>query len=106
MGIYRLRFWFEHGGFCIWGMNDKAKEKYGYPIKNDSLPISDGLVQELNSLEKEYATYLDWDYPPNPPLWSDEHKADFKDRATIVYEKLKDELGSEFQVDNEINRCV
>ena len=106
MGIYRLRFWFEHGGFCIWGMNYEAKEKYGYAINNDRLPISSGLVHELNSLENEYGTYLDWDCPSNPSLWSNEHKADFINRATIIYEKLKDELGAEFLIDNELEVCV
>ena len=50
---YELTFWFEHGGTCIWGKNDSAKEKYGYAIVNERLPISKELIDELNNLEKE-----------------------------------------------------
>lgn len=106
MSKYQLRFWFEHGGTCIWGMNDKAKQEYGYSIKNNVLPISKDLVKNLNLLEKEYATHLDWDYPPNPSPWTEEHKVDFLNRATLVYKKLRDELGSDFEIVNEVNLCI
>jgi len=103
---YQLSFWFEHGGFCIWSKNNNAKEKYGYAIKNDALPISEELACEINVLKEEYATYLDWDEPQNPSPWTVEHKADFYSRATAVYEELKNELGSDFQIANEISRCI
>jgi hypothetical protein len=106
MSIYQLRFWFEHGGICIWGMNEKTQEKYGYAIKNNSLPISKELLIELNALEQEYATYLDLDYPPNPSPWTNEQRADFLKRATHVYEKLKAELGSDFEITNETDQSV
>ncbi|MDR0571160.1 MAG: hypothetical protein LBG71_08135 [Clostridiales Family XIII bacterium] len=106
MSKYKLRFWFEHGGYCLWGMNDEAKEKYGYPIENHALPISEALTMELNALEKEYATYLNWDCPQDPSLWTKKHKADFLNRATSAYEKLKYELGSDFEISNEVGRSV
>ena len=37
---YHLRFWFEHGGTCLWAINEKAKNKYDYAIKQKNLPIS------------------------------------------------------------------
>ena len=99
---YQLRFWFEHSGICIWGMNDAAKEKYGYAIENSSLPISNGLINELNILEGEYATYLDWDCPSNPSPWTEQQKIDFKNRAANVLNKLETELGSDFIIQDEI----
>ena len=98
---YELRFWFEHGGYCLWGMNDNAEKEYGYAIKNETLPISENLINELNSLNDEYATYLDWDEPQNPSPWTEEHKVDFLNRATVAYKKLKCELGSDYEVINE-----
>jgi hypothetical protein len=59
MKLYRLKFWFEHGGICIWTANDKANTEYGYTINSNSLPISNKLVSLFNSLEDEYYTYLD-----------------------------------------------
>lgn len=106
MSKYQLRFWFEHGGFCIWSINDKAKEKYGYAVRNDALPISEDLVKEIDALENEYATYLDWNCPQNPSPWTKEHKTDFFYKATIVYQKLQKELGSDFEVTNEVSQCI
>lgn len=56
MKRYRLKFWFEHGGICIWAANDKANAEYGYAINSNSLPISNELVSLFNSLEDEYYT--------------------------------------------------
>ena len=106
MSKYQLRFWFEHGGGCIWGANYEARQKYGYMIENEALLISDSLISELIALENEYATYLDWDYPPNPSPWTEEHKRTFSDKATLICEKLKNELGSDFDITNEINLCI
>jgi len=90
----------------LWSVNNLAKDKFGYAIKNKSLPISRALVNELNKLEEEYHGYLDWDYPPDPSPWTPEQKNDFKRRATLTYQKLSLELGSDFEIVNEIDRCV
>jgi hypothetical protein len=103
---YKLKYWFEHGGICVWGVNEAAKEKYGYAIKTASLPISDSLIETLNKLEEEFHSYLDWEYPPNPSPWTEEHKLDFISRATKAYEKLCFELGEAYAVENSILSCV
>jgi len=103
---YKLKFWFEHSGFCIWATNNVAIEKYGYCITNSKLPISDKLINELNALKEEYHSYLDWNVPQNPSPWTEEHKCDFVSRANAVYEEIKAELGSDFEISNEVNRSV
>lgn len=103
---YILRYWFEHGGICLWSVNDNAKIKFGYPIDNDKLPIPKDLVDELYALEEEYHGYLDWDYPPNPSPWTSVQKHVFKNRANVAYFKLLSELGNDFEVINEIDKCV
>lgn len=106
IAMYELRFWFEHGGICLWGMNSAAREKYGYAIESSLLPISNDLLNELNTLEEIYATYLDWDYPPNPSPWTEAEKREFIERANSVHEKLCKELGKDYFVKNEILSCV
>jgi hypothetical protein len=103
---YYLRFWFEHGGFCIWSINNQANEKYGYAINNKSLPISKDLLKEIDNLEEEYATYLNWNCPQNPSQWTKEQKTDFYDKANKVYLKLKEELGSDYEIVNEVSQCI
>lgn len=48
MAKYILRYWFEHGGICLWSVNDNAKKKFNYSVDHDKLPISKDLIQELN----------------------------------------------------------
>ncbi len=103
---YVLRFWFECGGECLWGMNDLAKEKYGYPIDLESLGLSDELINELTLLGEEYVTYYNWDCPSDPSPWTEEHKNDFIDRTNKAYDKLKDELGEDFIITNEVSDSV
>ena len=106
MREYKIKFWFEHGGVCLWGDNDKTEEKYGLVIEPQDLPISDYLKNQLEDLMDEYGTYLDWDAPQNPSPWSIEHKQDFVNRATEVYKKLKDELSEDFEIINEAHNSV
>ena len=104
--MYEMKFWFEHGGGCLWSKNEKARIKYGYPIDNELLPISQGILKALDALEKEYRTILDWDEPQNPLLWSLEEKQDFIQKATAVCFKLQEELGAEYEIENDIISCV
>lgn len=106
MAKYILKYWFEHGGTCLWSTNDLAKNKFDYAIANEKLPISKSLIKELYALEEEYHGYLDWEYPPNPSPWTENQKSDFKYRANKVYHKLLSELGIEYEIINEIDRCV
>lgn len=103
---YVLRFWFEHGGTCIWAKNEAAKQKYGYAITNSSLPISKNLIEQLNALEDEYHSYLDWEEPRNPSPWSQKQKEDFIKRANDVLEQLRLDLGRDYEVINDVKSSV
>lgn len=106
MAKYILKYWFEYGGICLWAVNEQAKQEFGYAIESRDLPMSKALVEELNSLEKEYDTSLNWDYPPDPSPWTTEQRNDFKYRANLAYQKLVSELENEFEIINKLDRCV
>lgn len=106
MAQYEIRFMFDYGAGCLWSVNSEAREKYGCFIESDSLPISDMLISSIEQLTKEYDTYLNWDYPPDPSPWSEEHKQDFITRSEKIYEQLCSELGDDYTVINEIKSCV
>jgi hypothetical protein len=103
---FRILYWFEYGGPCMWAMDDVTKEKYGYPIHADSLPLSKEVIKEIISLEKEYQSSLDWDYPPDPSPWTEEQKLDFLLRAQKLYYVMQRELGPDFEITNHISSCV
>lgn len=106
MAKYIIKYWFEHGGTCLWSFNDYARAEFDYPINNEMLPISNDLIDELYNLEEVYQGYLNWDYPSNPSPCTLEQKQDFKNRANAVYRKLISELGSDFEVINKIDSCI
>jgi hypothetical protein len=106
MKRYELRIWFEHGGGCIWSKNKEAENEYGYLVDYKALNLSSIVVEELSLLEDEYATFLDWDNPGAPSLWTKEQKDDFLLRANKVYEKIVEELGMNFQIENEIDKSI
>lgn len=103
---YKMSFWFEYGGHCLWSANDKSREKFGYAVDNRCLPVSHSLFEELNSMEREFRSYLNWEDPSGPSTWTTEHKADFCIRADKLYQKLVAELGVEFEIINEQNNLI
>jgi hypothetical protein len=103
---FELSFWFEHGGFCIWSKNSKARNKYGYPVTNEDLPISKELISELNDLEIRYSRSLDWDDPRSAAPWSIEERESFRIDAHKACEKLAEELGDEYLVFDDVDSCI
>jgi len=93
MGKQKLRFSIDYG-CCLWG-NDGG-------ISNNSLPISNSLTKELDDLLEEFDTSLDWNYPPDPSPWTKEQFIEFFDRAAMAYQKLQSELGSDYEIINNL----
>lgn len=95
---YKMNFWFEHGGHCLWSANDRSREEFGYAVDNSCLPVSYSLLEEMNDMECEFHSYLNWSDPAGPSPWTAEHKVDFCSRAWELYKKLAAELGDEFEI--------
>ncbi|MDR2879253.1 MAG: hypothetical protein LBV03_05015 [Fusobacteriales bacterium] len=87
-------------------MNDLAKKQYGYAIENKSLPLSDNLINKLISMQEEYTTYIDWEYPKNPSPWTEKHKLDFFKRASAICMEIQEELGSKFKIINDVLKNI
>ena len=106
MKKYKLRFFIEWGGNCLWpDSTDKdTYEKYDVgPLLPKDLGCSDDLCRELDALEEEYQTALDWEYPPDPSPWSEEHFFDFFQRLRCAYVKLCKELEYNFEITYSMN---
>lgn len=106
MGTYLIRFWFDHGGICMWGMNELTKEKYGYAIENDQLPITNELIRILDKLNDDYEDSLNWSNPIESAPWTKEDRAAFRKTANEAYQALQKELGQEYEVINDIENCI
>ena len=98
MNKQKLRFFFDYGGYCLWGNNGG--------LSYTSLSISENLLSEFDALNTEFATSINWDDPTLPSPWTKEDSANFISRANVAYEKLKDELGAEFEITNEVSQHI
>ena len=104
--MYTFRFWFEHGGGCVWSANDAAREQYGYKVNYAALPIGEALQAVLSALEEEYHTILDWNDPAAGCQWSEEQVVAFSQKAKRAYATLCAELGEDYTVIDETETCV
>jgi hypothetical protein len=98
MGRYRVRLMFEWGGGCLWCGNDTARERFGVGNIEDSLPLSSQTRQRLKELSAWHDQSLNWDYPPDPGPWTAEESERFEAAAREVLERIRCELGDEFEV--------
>ena len=97
---YRLKFMFDWGsGCCVWTTNDAARKLFGdYPVFPEQLPVSEQLKATLKDLIDKHDEALDWDYPPNALLWSEEEIKVFQTEAIAAYQQLCIELGEDYEV--------
>ena len=98
----RIRFFFDAGsGVCFWAGNDFAREKYGYPIDANQLPLSQHLCSDAEALIKLFDTNIDWGNPSGKSPWSSEESEVFKQRVKSFFAKVQNELGSGFELVDE-----
>ena len=98
----RLRFFFDAGsGTCLWAGNDAARERFDYAVDPDELPLPAHTREYLQALLRRYDESFDPDYPPGPPLWSEEESAQFTRDAAELLDALRTGLGPDFELVDE-----
>ena len=98
----KLRYFYDPGsGVCLWAGDDEAREKYGYPILLDALPLSESVVSIGQELIERFDTSIDWEYPSNPSPWTDEERNKFKNDCTRFRTQVVKELGPNYIIKNE-----
>jgi hypothetical protein len=103
MSRYVFRYFFDPGSkVCLWSANDDARERFGYPVEIESLRLSQNLNARALHLVHWYDTSIDWSSPADPSPWSDEERARFAAAAHAFLEKLREFLGSEFEIRDEV----
>lgn len=91
---YKLRYFFEWGGDCLWAENDAAMEKFGYPIFLGDLPLTDETRQFGEALLKRSVIHFDTN--------GGHVGQSFMIDARIFLERLRFELGPEFEIVDEL----
>ena len=99
MSTYVLSFYFAHGGGILWGANDAAREKYGFYVDVNWLPLSKETIKASEEMIEEYRTSLDWNAPnANMPIWHREQERSFRKRSKELLKQMSNELGHEYKV--------
>lgn len=91
MELPKLEFRFDYF-CCLWNKSGGIKE--------DTLPITPDLLNELRALIGEYADQIDWDDPGSSEGWTKEQEEAFKRRAAVAGKRLQEELQGKYTVKN------
>lgn len=96
--LYMIRYWFEWGGFCFWGMDERTKERFGNPIEPEDLPLSSATIVQVDELTSWHEQSLNWDYPPDPGPWRQDECDRFNAAAKELLETCRRELANDFEL--------
>ena len=95
---YTLRYWFEWSGPCFWGADDRTRERFGYPIAAEKLPLRPETMKRAEELVQWHDQSLNWAYPPDPGPWRQDECDRFNQEAKEFLETVRRELGEEFEI--------
>ena len=99
--MYNIKFMFDYSAYsCLWGANDEGI------LPLERFPISNELMETLESLSLEYNSILNWDDPASGFVWTSEQIEDFRSRAQQAYDQLTSELGKTYEIQNLINSSL
>ncbi len=88
-----IRYFFDAGsGVCLWAGDDATKERHGFAIDANDLPLLTNTQRWLQYLIAWYDTSLNWDDPGGASPWSDDEQARFRLAAQEGVTRLQQEL--------------
>jgi len=94
MAKYELFYYPTHLGASLWSLNVKAREKYGYFIDINELPLSEQTKADIRDSLQEFDTRVDWDRGKKQWTWLDERR--FKRKAKALCQVVSIELGLDY----------
>lgn len=106
---YKLRFFFEWGGGCLWPGNDVATSAFGdgpLDTSETTLPLSAETLRRCRELAEWYDTSLNQTYPPDPGPWRQPECDRFNEAVKHLLGTILAELGDQFEVINRQSEAV
>jgi hypothetical protein len=97
--VFRLRYVFDAGsGICLWADNNAARERFGYPVDVDDLPISPATRGEIARIVVWFDESIDWDDPSVLGPSDDHERRRFEQAAHELLSLIRTDLGDSFEV--------
>ncbi|MHA1148943.1 MAG: leucine-rich repeat domain-containing protein [Promethearchaeota archaeon] len=90
---YKIRFSPDASNVIFWGFGENTKNKYGYNIKEEDLPISNSLLIQAKELYREFNNLYYIKKIGTTPS--------FIKKVNIFIEDVRAELGSNFEIHNQ-----
>lgn len=98
-----FRYFFDPGsGVCLWAANDEAWRQFGYPVELEALPLSVNTRLAAEELIGRFDSGIDWNDPAGPSPWTEDDELSFLIAARQVLQHIREELGDEFEVRDEL----
>jgi hypothetical protein len=108
-GMYRLRFFFDWGGGCLWAGDDTTRAAFGCgPLDGEGseLPLSPQTQSRCRELGAWHDTSLNSAYPPDPGPWRQPECDRFNEAVKQLLATVRAELGEQFEVINQQREAV
>jgi len=102
MGRYRLRYFFDFGGGCLWAANKDAQDRFDYCVDLNCLSLTAETIKTADALGAWFDRSLNWEYPPDPGPWRQEEC----DRFNKATDELLSVMRTEFDIVNEQKRMA
>jgi len=91
----------DYGTNVLWANDIITSEKFGYLIDNlKELGLSEETINLNNEIVELSAQILNQIYPPLPSFWSGKMFEYYQSKLKILYSKILDEIGEEFEIEN------
>ena len=94
--LYIIQFHPDEGLF--FSMNCAAEEHFGYRVMPGALPLSPDTAAAIRTLYRDYEQFRNPENPYGRPDVPPEQKQKLSARADALYEKMKAELGADYQI--------
>jgi hypothetical protein len=101
---YKLRFFFEWGGGCLWSGDEAATRDFGYgPLDtaDTKLPLSAETVRRCREVADWHDTSLNQAYPLDPGPWRQPECDRFNEAVKHLLGRIRAELGDRFEVNDQ-----
>jgi len=99
---YKLRFFFEWGGGCLWPDSDDTYRDFDFGpydiLAPCPLKLSAATLESCRRMAEWHDTSLNWDYPPDPGPWRQPECDRFNEAVRHLLETLRAELSDQFEV--------
>ena len=98
---YKLKLLTDYGTNVLWANDIITSEKFGYLIDNlKEVGLSEETINLNNEIAELSYQILNQIYPPLPSFWSGKMLEYYQSKLKLLYSKILDEIGEEFEIKN------